>query len=79
MQNGCDSPARYSSAESFGDAEPHVQKKEPHLLAPFVARNDASLVLLKRCSTLGFYGNSNIRAVKLQAGCQGIHLMLHQT
>lgn len=34
--------------------EPHVQKKEPHLLAPFVARNGASLVLLKRWSTLGF-------------------------
>lgn len=59
MQSWCDTqvPEFGLGDKGVGDAaETHVQKKEPHLLAPFVARNGVSLVLLKHrlARTVGF-------------------------
>lgn len=49
-----------------------------HLLTPFVTKNFASLVLVKYYSTLQFYWNNNILAVKLQAERKDIYLKLRQ-
>lgn len=64
MVNGCD-----TSCTKLGQKSRFLTTfaLDLHLLTPFVAKNFASLVLVKYYSTLQFYWNNNILAVMLQA------------